>query len=235
MNYQLIACCAAAVALLAASADAQPGRGGRGGVGFTPLNGGGVSMLLMNEDIRDEVGIDREQLDRLEQLRRDMMEDMRDRFQGMRDLSPEERREAFEDMRQEMEDLRAEAEESIGSVLSESQMKRLRQIELQQQVSSRGAQALLSGAIAEKLGITPEQQEEMRSKAQQEQEKLAEQIRKLTEESRERVLAVLSESQRAQLKELMGEQYDMPQPQWGRRGGPGRNRPSRGGPRPELE
>ena len=59
----------------------------------------------------------------------------------------------------------------------------------------------------------------MRQKAEEERQKLQQQIQQLQQESRERVLAVLTDAQRAQLKELTGEKFEMPQSQFGPRGG----------------
>lgn len=228
---------ASALALLAAdSAVAQPG--GRGGFGQPQ---GGVGFLLSNDAVRGEIGVTDDQVQELEVMRDEIRDEMRDRmrsaFQNFRDMSPEERDEARDRMRQEMQDFQADVETRISGVLSESQMQRLKQIEVQQQMQRGGLRGMLRGELAEKLGITEEQQEQLRAKAEEEQEKLQQQVRKLTEEARERVLSVLSQSQRDELNRMMGKSFEMPEPEFGRvRFDNGnRRRGGRGGARPELE
>lgn len=243
----IVACCLV-VGQLAGEAFAQPGgRGGRGGPGGLNRGMGGVGTLLMSEAVQQEVGLDAMQLEELrtvgDSIRDEMRDRMRGRFRDFRDLNEEDRQAAIAEMRAEMNEVQAEVEDRIRGVLKPSQMERLKQIELQQQMQRGGAQALTRGSIAEKLGITPEQQEQMREKAQEEQVKLQQQIQQLQQESRERVLSVLTEAQRAQLKELTGEKFDMPQPDFGQRGGDRRGQRGGGRPggdrtdgrRPELE
>ncbi|MCA9239226.1 MAG: hypothetical protein KDA37_03465 [Planctomycetales bacterium] len=187
----MVALAAGSLALLAAdSALAQPG-----GRGFGPPQGG-IGFLLMNDAVRGEIGVTDDQLRELEVMRDEIRNDMRERmrgvFQNFRDMSPEERDEAREKMQQEMQDLQADVETRIGGVLNQSQMDRLKQIEVQQQMQRGGVRGMLQGQLAEKLGITPEQQEQLQKKAEEEQQKLQQQIRKLTEEARERVLSVLT-------------------------------------------
>ncbi|TWT67004.1 hypothetical protein Pla123a_44330 [Posidoniimonas polymericola] len=232
LNRAAVVSCGLALVALASQAVAQPGPGGPGGRGGFGRGMGGVGTLLMSDAVRDEIALDANQLEELQamqaEIRDEMRERMQGRFQAFRDMSEEDRQTAMEEMRAEMQQVQADAEKRISGVLKAGQMERLKQIELQQQMQRGGSQALLMDSVAEKLGITPEQQEEMRAKAQEEQQKLQEQIQKLTQESRERVLSVLTDAQRAQLKELTGEQFDMPQPQFGRGGQRGANGRQRG-------
>ncbi len=220
-------------ALGSAPAIAQPGRGGGG----FDRGMGGVGALLMSEEVRNEVGIQEEQMEELTAMRDEIRDEMRERmqglFQGFRDMSEEERQEARDNIRSQMQEIQADVEKRVGTVLTKSQLERLKQIDLQQQVQRGGTQSLLRGAVADKLGITEEQREQMRVKAQEEQAKLQEQIAKLQQEARDRVLSVLTDSQRAQLDEMMGKKFDMPQSNFQRggrgRGGPQGDRPPRGG------
>jgi delta 1-pyrroline-5-carboxylate dehydrogenase len=110
---------------------------------------------------------------------------------------------------------------ALGSVLDDKQMKRLRQIELQQ----RGTQAFLDTHVQKELKITPEQSGNIKTilddsrKEQAEafkeaqggggfgaiQEKLAE----LRKETNEKVQAVLTSDQRRAYKQLLGEEFKL--------------------------
>lgn len=229
---------AAATVFAASAALAQPGGGFRG------PGGRGIGMLLMNEDIRNEIKLEADQQAALEELRDEMRDEMRSMFSGMRDLGPEERRAEFERLRGDMEALRLDAEERIKGVLGKDQFDRLQQIELQQQMQRGGGASLTSGRLVEALDLSPPQIEEMQQKAAEAQRELEEKIQQLRLEAREKVLSVLTTSQRTKFDELVGEPFEMQPPQFGRgqrggnfgRGGPDRGpRRGRDGGQAELE
>lgn len=81
------------------------GPGGRGGFGmFGGGGGGGDLMLLQNDDVRTELGLVDDQVEKLRGIGDKMREEMRSMFSGFRDLNEEERRAKFEEMRTKMED-----------------------------------------------------------------------------------------------------------------------------------
>ncbi|MEM1303296.1 MAG: hypothetical protein AAGG46_00280 [Planctomycetota bacterium] len=210
-----------------------------------PDAAGGLGRLLMSEEVRQEIELVEEQEAELQAMQQEIREEMRERMQsvfaGMRDLSREERRERMEGVRAEVELIRDDVEQRIGSVLMPHQLERLQQIELQQRLRSGGSRALMRGRVAEELGITPEQQEEMRAKASEVQATLQQKIDELRREAREEVLAVLTPEQRSRLEELTGPQFDMPRGEGRGRGGPGARReggpgrPDRSSERPGVE
>lgn len=122
---------------------------------------------------------------------------------------------------EQIEKIPAAMLKALSSVLDEKQMKRLRQIELQQ----RGTQAFLDAHVQTELKITPEQSGNIKTilddsrKEQQEafkdaqggggfqgvQQKLAE----LRKETTEKVQAVLTSDQRRAYKQLIGEEFKM--------------------------
>ncbi len=219
-----------ATVLLSATVMAQPG--GRGGFGGP---GGGMTGLLMSGDVRDELEISDEQLSDLRSMGEEMRDQMRSMFQGMRDLSPEERRERFESMRADMEDMRLQAEDRMGEILLPHQMARLREINLQQQVRRGGLQGALRGELAQELGISEEQREELAAKAQELQQDLQEKIEQLRKDAREELMSLLTPDQRSKLESMMGSEFEMQERGFGsRRGGPGgRERGGRGRPASE--
>ncbi len=225
--------------LLATPAFAQPGggdRGGFGGRGFGGPGGGGMSGLLMNEQVQDEIELVEEQKaelrDLAEEIRDDMRSEMGSLFQGMRDLSEDERREKFGEIRTKMESFQKQAESKIEEVLLPHQFERLKQLNVQQQINGGGggATGLLQGPLADELGITDEQREEMMAKSQELQADVEKKIQKLREEAREELMSVLTPEQRSKLEKMAGDRFDLP-PGGGFRGdrGPGGPRGGQGG------
>lgn len=232
---------AALALLLGSSAVAQPGGGfgGRGGFGRGGGfggPGGGMTGLLMSEDVRRELEITDDQLADLESMGEELRDQMRSMFEGMRDLSPEERRDRFATMREDMEEIQAQAEERINEVLLPHQVARLREINLQQQVRRGGLQGALRGELAEELGITEEQREQMAAKAEELQQELQQKIEQLRKDAQEELMGLLTPEQRSKIESMMGSEFEMQTPAFGGRfGGPGGQRGTRGRGRPGAE
>jgi Spy/CpxP family protein refolding chaperone len=240
----LLGCCSFAVA--------QPGGFGRGPGGPGGPGGpfGGMGMLLQAEEVQSELKLDDAQKEELQTLASDMRDEiggeMREMFQGMRDLSDEEREEKFAEIRTRMDEIRKDIEGRVQGVLKPEQFDRLKQLELQQRMRQGGGgagAALLDGELAEKLGITEEQKEQMRTKAEEARAEMTEKMNAARKEAEAKVLAVLTPAQREQLTALMGTDFALPEPQFGRGfGGRGRfggrrggGQPGGGEARPDLE
>ena len=212
----------AIVMMVATDVSAQPGggRGGRGGFG-----GGGLTGLLRDSNVAKELELVDDQVEQIQEIGNGIGEKMRERFQELRNLPDDERREAFGSIAEEIQE---EIEKELSDVLLPHQMKRLKQIQMQQSLRGGGANGLTRGPLADELGITEEQIEELREKAEEVQEELQEEIRKLQEEAREEILTVLTPAQRRKYKELIGEPFEFSRPTFGQ-GGPGGGRFGQGG------
>jgi Spy/CpxP family protein refolding chaperone len=185
---------------------------------------------------------------------------LRSQFQGgqgrredFQNLSEEERQARFEEFRKQAEERMKVAREKLEQILLPEQMERLKQIGIQVQ----GTRALEDPQVAEALGLTEDQKQQL--------EKIREEIRaefqRRFEEAQaqgqgqgppqfdpaqfeaqrkandERLLAVLTDEQKAKFEELKGEKFelDMSQFQFGRgRGGRGRGGPRGGQPQPDA-
>ncbi len=101
---------------------------------------GGMSgaMLLQSEQVQKELKITEAQKTKLQELSEKVRSEIRDLMSGMQNLSQEERRKKFEEMQPEMEKRTETLRKEIATILNPKQVKRWRQIELQQQ----GATAL---------------------------------------------------------------------------------------------
>jgi Spy/CpxP family protein refolding chaperone len=189
---------AAAVAVMAVSPVlAQQRQRGFGGMG--------TLMLLGQKSVQEELKLSDEQVKKIAELQ----EKQREVLQGFRDLSQEERRAKIQEMVKTQN-------EALAKILKPEQLKRTRQIALQQQVRLGLAFVLANEEIAKELKITDEQKaklEEIQSKARGEMQGLGfdEEGRKKREEIRtatnEKVNGILTAEQKAKLKELQGEPF----------------------------
>ncbi len=116
--------------------------------------------------------------------------------------------------------LSEKANEKINEILLPHQIKRLSQIRVQAQIRSRGANGLLDDDLFGSLRLTEEQKAKLAEKNREAQRDLQEQIRKLTERSRNNVLkSVLKPDQLEKLEKLTGDKYKAPARTFGFPGG----------------
>jgi len=188
------------------------------------MGGSSELMLLSREDVRQELDLLDEQTDELAGLRDGL--DMRGMMEEMRDAEPEDRPRL---MQQAMEKARKKIQDQVSEVLMPHQAKRLQQLSVQFAMQS--PFGITGGTVAEKLGISEEQQEQLRDKARQLQEELQKKLR-------EELIQELTPEQQEKLKSLTGKPFTFEQTPsqfgGGRRGGGtfGR-RGAEGGRRPD--
>ena len=125
---------------------------------------------------------------------------MQGMFEGMRDLSDEERQARFDEIRARLEEINKDAEAQMQNVLLPHQFERLKQIDLQSRMQRGGAAALTEGELADTLGLTESQREQIREKPEEVQKDLEEKISQLRIDARNQVLEVLTTEQRAKLE-----------------------------------
>ena len=230
----LVAIAAIASLAIADVSFAQGGRGGPGGRGM--WGGGGMTALLGNEKVQEELELVDDQLKDIEELQSAMREEMMQMFRGggFRDMDPEERQVQMEEMRKKMEEKAKAMEAEVKDILLPAQFDRLKQLNFQRETSRGGTTGLAdSQTIIEALNITDEQKEKMKEAAEAAAKKLETKIAELRKQAETEVLGVLTEEQRAKFKELQGESFDFGQNQ---RGGPqGFQRGGRGGNRGQQQ
>lgn len=198
---------ALAVIAICSPALAQRG-GGRGFGGGGRMAGGNLLGLLGQKPVQEDLKLTDDQVKKVDE----QVEKQREVFAALRDLSPKER--------QKEAATQAEAsKKSLSEILKEDQLKRLKQISLQQ----RGGQALADPEVASALNLTTEQkdritaiqdgvQSQMRELFQagaaggdrEELQKKGQELRTATDQ---KILAVLTDAQQAKLKELKGEPF----------------------------
>lgn len=190
------------VFVVASPAFAQ--RQARGGFG------GSVAFLLANASVHEELKLKDDQKKAIQ----DLVAEARKASRELRDLEGDERR-------QKSREINEKIQAKVKETLSEEQLKRFSQIRLQ---LSPTAQSLLNRQVSQKLELTREQRQkiqEINQTLQKESGKLREklnddnrrevfqQIRKLQEVRSEKAVAVLSEDQQKQFKELLGKPFEL--------------------------
>jgi Spy/CpxP family protein refolding chaperone len=217
--------------LMAQPPAGGPQGGGPGGPPGGPGNffgGGGIAGILQMPEVQKEVELTDDQKTELGKLRDEVREQMRtqmqDSFNGMRDMSDADRQARFEQIRTQMETIRKDVEGKLQKVLLPNQFDRLKQIDLQSRIQREGATALSQGELADQLGLTDAQREQLQQKSEQVQQDLQAKIRQLRLDARSQLLEVLTAEQRTKLEALMGTQFDLPEPNFNPNGGQPGNR-----------
>jgi Membrane protease subunits, stomatin/prohibitin homologs len=215
----LLLCCTA----LAGGASAQGGGGRRGG-GMMGGRGGGVQMLRIPE-VQKELKMTPEQVGKLDAKQ----DEVRQAMQGLgggnpAQLSPEERQKRAD----KVQEIQTKA---VASILDAEQMKRYRQLELQQQ----GPAALARADVAAELKLTDEQKKKIadaqrqgdedrraagqganfQSMSQEERTKWMAKMQDIQKATGDKILAILTEEQKAQWKGMLGAPFTFPAPTFG--------------------
>lgn len=172
-----------------------------GGLGFMSRD-----QMLMRKDVQDDISLETEQVEAIKKLQQDYQKKMRSTIEGMRDVNPQQRG-AF--MQEFMETNRVNFEKELEKVLHPPQLNRLKEIQFQSKIDSRGGNALFDPAVAKALGITDEQRKELMAKSQAPQKELNEKIQAMRKEMQEKLLQdVLTEDQVKMIEKLSGQKFE---------------------------
>lgn len=200
------------VVLLASPALAQQRqRGQRGQFGG---GGGGFTLLLQNEGVQKELKLDQEQMGKTKEAVQKVQEKNRDALAKLADLSQEERRGKTQELTRAISEQTLSA---VSSILKPEQIKRLKQIELQQAA----AQAFTRPEVQTALNLTNEQKEKVKTISddaaretrgllqggnfQEAREKLA----AMRKESMSKIQSLLTDDQKKAWKELTGDPFEV--------------------------
>lgn len=186
----------AVMTLAAPAAWAQRG-GGRGGFG------GGGTLLLGQKSVQTELKLTDEQTAKVTAH----LEKQRGSFAELRDLSREERG-------AKMREQATANDAALKEILTADQLKRLKQITLQQ----RGPSALADDEVADAVGLTAEQKEKVRSinsemrglfqgGGGEDREAMRKKFEEARASTRTKLEALLTPEQQTKWKELTGEPF----------------------------
>ncbi len=237
----------------------RPQRGGFGG-GFGGAPTIDKPTLLASSQVREELKIKDEQAKKIDEILAAHRQESSELFSGgrSRDLSAEEREKRQKESMEKRATLRKKTEAKLETSLEKDQLKRLGEIELQQQ----GIDGLASEPMVAALKLTKEQVEKIRSTVSTRDEEvrklmgglrgrggpgagggtgsggdfqeMREKTEKLRKEAGEKGLAVLSKEQREELDKLKGKPFELDRRalfggRGNRPGGQGRGRGEGGG------
>jgi hypothetical protein len=205
--------------LVAASPILGQGRGFMRTPSFT--------RLLMIEEVQKELGLEGDTFDAAMEYAEDAQAKMREEMQMIRDqgLDDAETRAEISSLSEQM---LAQDGEALAKILSADQMKRLKQLLLQQQ----GAAGATSKEVAEAIGLSEDERVALKSKIDElnaeSMEKMREifqnggdrdEFQKAMADSRKRVeeivLEVLTDDQEKKFVELKGVEFKFPEPDVG--------------------
>lgn len=207
---------------------AQPGRGGQGrggqGGGFGggqggPMGGmmggaGGMAMLLMNPQVREQLELSEDQIQRLEDLQADMRDEMQEMFRGGGGGRGA-------DMREQIEKMTTRVQEEVDGVLLKHQREQLAAMQASMTMQRGGGAAgvLSNPALIKQLGLSESEAEKFRKQAEELRAKQDEEIAKLRERYNERIIDLLPPDAQDIMREWM--KTEVPEFQFGGRGGEG--------------
>lgn len=172
------------------------------------------SFLVIRDKVQDDLKLSKEQKEKVEEHLKELLPDAMKFFEKLKDLKGEDRE-------KELKAYRPKAQEKLATILKETlkddQVKRLRQLELQQE----GPFALMHGeGIGKDLKVTDEQRKQFMAVIQELQKKIeplkkeaesggnAEEIRpkimKIRKDYEGKIEALLTDGQKKQWKEMLG-------------------------------
>ena len=231
LNRSMLAVFVLMIALISSESFAQRGGGGgRGRGGPGGMMGESPLTLINDKNVIEELELVEDQMDALNDLQDDMRNVFRDSFSGMRDRFRDkdvDREALMEEIREKIQSQMGDVETQLKEILLPHQVTRLDELFFQMQASRSGTEGMLSNPkVKERLGLTDEQIEKIKNKAEEVQANLEEEIKELRESAQEEILSVLTSDQQQKIKELMGDSFDFERS--GRRAGPGGDRNGRG-------
>jgi len=213
----------AAVVLLAGPALAQRQGQGRGGFGF----GGsgqmqGAAVLLANKSVQDELKLTSNEVEKVSAPGKKLREKQQSMFADLQGATQEQRQEKMKELTDAAKAANEDALKLAKDTLKTDQLKRFGQLELQ----VKGDAAFVDENVQKALGITDPEKEQIKkiredavtkmqelrpARGQGNQGNLQELMTKmqdLRKETMAKAVAVLTDSQRTQWKEMVGSPFE---------------------------
>jgi hypothetical protein len=194
--------------LLSGPATAQrPERGqGRAGGG---MRMGGLGGLLLNDSVHEELKLSEDQIAKIQGVVPKVQRKHQQDFAQLRNLSPSERHQKGAEMTKAFND---EILKDLGDTLKPEQVKRLKEIDLQEQ----GTRAFADPEIAAALKLTDAQKEKIKSINDDFMAEMSAarqggggQIAQLRKQSMKKISEVLTEEQQKTWQEMTGKPFEI--------------------------
>lgn len=221
-----LALVAAMALVLATQASAQVVvKGGTGGGtrAYYP-SGQSLMYLLYYPQFQKEIEIVDDQKAELQKIQAESTAKMTEAYKAFNNQQEGDQQQRQQKYMELYQSLAKETEEKVAKILLPHQKKRLNQIMLQMKLSQSSygygfAGALEGDDVGKELGITDAQREELKKKEEKIRSELTKKYqefyKKLNEETREEMMSVLTPAQKKKLEDLLGEKFELQQPQYG--------------------
>ena len=207
-----------AMAMCTSTADAQVGlRASPFGNSQSMLN------LMRNVRVQNELELNDGQKEEIVELNESLREEVQELYRDMRNGGGD-RQQMFEELRSTMKDVSEEIDSKLKDVLSEKQLVRTKQLQVQLQLAN--IARALEGSLGKQLGLEKADVESVADKEEEVKEWQAEQIAKIRAQAREKIMSAMPKESREKLKEMAGEHFDFGQQRAGARSGGGAARSS---------
>jgi hypothetical protein len=180
-----------------------------------------LMSLLNSADVREEIGMLDYQFDRIQERNREIQSKANERVLSLlifsKDGSVDRQK-----VREGIEEIRDEAQQEIEEAVLPFQLKRLKQIAYHVQMRKRGAvEVITNDPLAADLGLTDDQKESLREKAEEIDEELAREIAKLRAKAKQKLFSQLRPDQQRKLSAITGEEFTYQEIDWRRKTGGG--------------
>lgn len=184
---------------------------------FFGANPGGMS-LLMNKGVQEELKVTDEQKEKMAEKARGMFGKYQEVFGKLKDVPAEERQEKVQKLMKEINDA---ATKEMGEILKPEQMKRLKQIERQQNVANTIS---TDEDVINELKANEDLRNKMKSINDESTKEIAqlfqqfnkdnpretqEKVSAARKEANERAVKALSDDQQKKWKELIGDAFEV--------------------------
>lgn len=175
--------------------------------------GSDTFSMLSNPSVRKDLELVDEQMDRIREVNKDFGQRIRD---SLGDLS----KDGFDpghaaNLKQIIADIQQQKQEEIDKLLLPHQVERLKQVALQMQMKARGtAGALSSDKVAETLGLTEDQMNNLKTRSKELQQEIAEKTKKLQADAKNELIGMLTSEQQQKLKDMMGDEFSANADDW---------------------
>ena len=206
------------------SAQAVAQGGGAGGARYSySTTGQSLMYLLYYPQLQKEIEIVDDQKTELQKIQAEMQAKMMESYKTMNDQQGGDALTRQQKYMELYQTLGKETEEKVAKVLLPHQKKRLSQIMLQMKLSQTSygygfAGALEGDEVGKELGITDAQREELKKKEEKIRadfmKKYQEFYKKLSEETKEELMSVLTPAQKKKLEDLLGAKFELQQNQF---------------------
>ena len=160
---------------------------------------------LRSPHVQKELEIADYQMEQIDKLQAKLQADVQELYADIRKSPREEQQEQYRHVQDKIKEIYRDGESQLKEILIPQQIQRLEQVSVQMRM--RGSVAYgLRGELAEKLGLSDEQQKLLQEKAAEKNRELHKKYAELRAEMQKELLEeVLTDKQQKQLKDMIGE------------------------------